>query len=140
MLIFSDFHPAVLKGYKMVFNMRFFGEQAFSGVIKDDCSATHGSLFCMDDINKQDLDNMERGYLKENVTVTTYGGEDIKNVNVYVSPKVQYEKLLVLGISDRNLFSDVDFVVYFQPNKRACSFIGYLAESIFDHRDSRFNS
>ena len=103
---FTEFHPAVLKGYKMVFNMRFFGEKAFSGVIKDKFSETHGSVFCMDDKNKQDLDNMERGYLKENVLVTTYGGEVIENVSVYVSPKVQNEKCLVLGISDQNLFSD----------------------------------
>ena len=79
----------------MVFNIRFFGEKAFSGVIKDKISETHGSVFCMDDKNKQDLDNMERGYLKKNVSVTTYsrlygtyGGEVIKNVNVYVSPEV----------------------------------------------------
>ena len=68
--------------------MRFFGEQAFAGVIIDEFSETHGSVFCMDDKNKQDLDNMERGYLKESVAVTTYGKEVIKNVSVYISPKV----------------------------------------------------
>lgn len=68
--------------------MRFFGEQAFAGVIIDEFSETHGSVFCMDDKNKQDLDNMERGYLKESVSVTTYGEEVIKNVSVYISPKV----------------------------------------------------
>lgn len=68
--------------------MRFFGEQAFAGVIIDEFSETHGSVFCMDDKNKQDLDNMERGYLKESVSVTTYGKEVIKNVSVYISPKV----------------------------------------------------
>ena len=88
----------------MVFNIRFFGEKAFSGVIKDEFSETHGSVFCMDDKNKQDLDNMERGYLKENVLVTTYGGEVIENVNVYVSPKVQNKKILFLGISYQNTY------------------------------------
>ena len=78
----------MLNGYKMVFNMRFFGEKAFAGVIIDKFSETHGSVFCMDDKNKQDLDNMERGYLKERVSVTTYGEEVINNVNVYISPKV----------------------------------------------------
>ena len=68
--------------------MRFFGEQAFAGVIIDEFSETHGSVFCMDDKNKQDLDNMERGYLKESVSVTTYGEKVIKNVSVYISPKV----------------------------------------------------
>ena len=68
--------------------MRFFGEKAFAGVIIDEFSETHGSVFCMDDKNKQDLDNMERGYLKESVSVTTYGKEVIKNVSVYISPKV----------------------------------------------------
>ena len=68
--------------------MRFFGEQAFAGVIIDEFSETHGSVFCMDDKNKQDLDKMERGYLKESVSVTTYGEKVIKNVSVYISPKV----------------------------------------------------
>lgn len=96
----------MLKGYKMVFNMKFFGPTSVSGVIKDNFSQTHGSVFCMDAKNKQDLDNKERMYLKENVSVTTYGGKVIKSVSVYVSPKVQNDKFLVLGISDKNSFRD----------------------------------
>ena len=72
----------MLKGYKMVFNMKSFGYETFSGVIKDNFSETHGSVFCMDDKNKRNLDNAERMYEKENVSVTTYHGEVIKNVKI----------------------------------------------------------
>ena len=68
--------------------MKGFGQSAFSGVFKDDFSETHGSVFCMDDENKRKLDRMESMYEKENVTVTTYHGKIIKNVQVYLSPEV----------------------------------------------------
>ena len=69
--------------------MKSFGLETFSGVVKDDVSETHGSVFCMDDKNKRNLDNAERMYEKEIVSVTTYHGEVIKNVNVYVAPEVR---------------------------------------------------
>ena len=87
-LIFAEFQPAVLKGYKMVFNMRGFGSETYSGVLKALNSETHGSVFCMDDENKRRLDRMEGIYKKEYVSVTTYNGKIIKNVQVYVSPEV----------------------------------------------------
>ena len=56
----------------MVFNVGQFGPETFSGVIEDEFSETHGSVFCMDDENKRNMDNAERLYKQKNVSVTTH--------------------------------------------------------------------
>lgn len=89
----ADFQPAVLKGYRMLFNVKGWGpfvEPAYAGLIPDKDSETHGSVFCLHPDSKAELDRAERWYHEHTVNVTKYyDGHVIENVSVYVSPNVR---------------------------------------------------
>ena len=62
----ADHQPAILHGYKVVFNMNTgnLAEPAFAGLVKAQDFETHGVAFCMDLPSVRILDEAERWYTK----------------------------------------------------------------------------
>lgn len=93
-----QYTPAVLKGYKMVFNIPCikYAEPAFGGLKKEEGGEVHGIAFCMDAESEAQLDKNEGGgffYGKETVALKAYDGRDLDGFVYMPHKKIEEEYL-----------------------------------------------
>ena len=98
----SDHAPAILKDYKLAFNMKAMHhvEPAFAGLIYSEGSEVHGVAFCMSLDSMKELDRNEgggRAYDKKFVTFESYDGRSLEGY-IYINKACSSQRMILKKI------------------------------------------